>query len=959
MSEKRLVHFGWREAESARAGSVYGGGTAGWESRTPLDALYIGLGIFSQLERETIQSLVKRDTSPGIPEAIDKLFMDIGNINRKSMAEIKDVQVEEMAINLWNWAVSKRVGLDVSGEQRAKLRHVACKLICMCESADAPEEVIHRRILMNMKTGKEWVDVGNGVIADEFFQAAIDGLEQFYAKLMENCSSEPTVATQKCAVERDLFKVFSYQAESAIIQGDFQRASTCILRCKDMLMRLPKMVNYLLVLCYNFGVESHMLHKYEEGCFWLSQSYDIAKIDKSSVDPEMLAKVLRLLATVYLDWEVGENYDKALGAINLANKEHLNPAGVFLKIKILLKSKIANEELIEAVTDILHLDMTVDFCLSIAKLLMDREREFVGFHFLKMICEHFKTSENVGKALLYHIEILIQRKEEQLAKEMIEDIIIDQQAGRKMTTELIGYLHNLLWRKASKSYEVQDYAEALNWYYYSLRIYETDEMDGEFPKLKRNMASCYLHLKQVEKAKGAVTEAEQLDPGCIFTQFYMFKIAVLEGNCDSALEAITAFKDSLMAEDLGKNDIFTDSGSHGKLLGLAAQFALENGQQVAGEKALEYLALCSEDPEQVLTAVKCLCRLLVPKVSQMQESENKKMETDRLLTGLNTALVKFSQASVGKASTSDSRINEAHWFRKIAWNLAVQCSKDPVTMREFFMLSYKLSQFCPSDEVILIAQKTCLLMATSVDLEQARRASTAFEQTRYLNCALEQIHECRDIWNLLKETGDFSNDPCETLLLLYEFEVKAKKNDPLLDSFLEPMWDLPHLESKTLETIASLAMETPAHYPSIAVNALKRALLLYQKKESIDVLKYSNCMHKLVNLLVPEGVPKEEICPLEELWGFFDDALSFISHTEGYPEMEVLWLMIMSWNTGIFMYGNGMYVSAEKWCGLSLRFLDHLGSLKKVYETQVNILYSELVETLDKKKRSHFYMKRN
>lgn len=50
--------------------------------------------------------------------------------------------------------------------------------------------------------------------------------------------------------------------------------------------------------------------------------------------------------------------------------------------------------------------------------------------------------------------------------------------------------------------------------------------------------------------------------------------------------------------------------------------------------------------------------------------------------------------------------------------------------------------------------------------------------------------------------GDISNDPSETLLLLYEFEVKAKMNDPLLDSFLEPIWELPYLESKTFETIA-------------------------------------------------------------------------------------------------------------------------------------------------------------
>lgn len=50
--------------------------------------------------------------------------------------------------------------------------------------------------------------------------------------------------------------------------------------------------------------------------------------------------------------------------------------------------------------------------------------------------------------------------------------------------------------------------------------------------------------------------------------------------------------------------------------------------------------------------------------------------------------------------------------------------------------------------------------------------------------------------------GDFSRDPCETLLILYEFEVRAKLNDPLLDHFLEPVWELPTLESKAFETIA-------------------------------------------------------------------------------------------------------------------------------------------------------------
>uniref|UniRef100_A0A8C5UW20 Protein ZIP4 homolog n=1 Tax=Microcebus murinus TaxID=30608 RepID=A0A8C5UW20_MICMU len=876
---------------------------------------------------EIVENLIGNDNSPSIPEAIDTLFMDIANMNRESMAEIQDAQVEEMAVNLWNWAVTKRVGLLINEEQKTKLCHVACKLVCMYEGSVASEEAIRRQILMNMKTGKGWVNVGNALIADEFFQAAMASVEQLYVILMQKSSSEAHLTMQKIAIEKDLFKVLSYQAESAIAQGDFQRASTCVLRCKDMLMRLPKMTRYLHILCYNFGVETHKQNKYEESSFWLSQSYDIGKMDKNSLGPEMLAKVLRLLATTYLDCDDKEYYDKALCAINLANKEHLNPAGLFLKMKILLKGETANEELLEAVMEILHFDMSLDFCLNIATLLMDHERESVGFYFLKIICEHFKSSENIGKALVLYIDMLLQKKEEPLAKEKIEEIILGHQTGKQLTTELVDWLHSILWKKAAISFEVQNYADALHWYCYSLRFYSSDHTDLNLAKLQRNMASCYLHLKQVDKAKEAVTEAERHDPTNIFTQFYIFRIAILEENSDRALQAITTLKNLLTDKELEDNDLLTDRSSPTVLLSLAAQFALENGQQIVAGKALEYLAQHSEDPQEVLTALK-------------------KKEMDRLLTCLNIALQKFGQPFDEETSTLDSRTDEAHWFRKIAWNLAVQSDDDPVTMREFFILSYKLSQFCPSDQVILIAQKTCLLMAAAVDLEQGRKASTTFEQVMLLNRALEQIHKYNDIWNLLKQTGDFSNDPCETLLLLYEFEVKAKMNDPSLDSFLESVWELPHLESKTFETIASLAMEMPAYYPSIAVKALKRALVLHKKQESIDVLKYSTCcliiMGHSTDIDSATMSCNSNNCKTCTVFGF----------QEGYPETEILWLMIKSWNTGIFMYSRSKYVSAEKWCELALRFLDHLGSLKRSYETQMNVLYGKLVEALDKKKGS-------
>lgn len=45
--------------------------------------------------------------------------------------------------------------------------------------------------------------------------------------------------------------------------------------------------------------------------------------------------------------------------------------------------------------------------------------------------------------------------------------------------------------------------------------------------------------------------------------------------------------------------------------------------------------------------------------------------------------------------------------------------------------------------------------------------------------------------------------------------------------------------------------------------------------------------------------------------------------------------MTRAWNTGISQYSVGRYKAAEQWCGLAMRFLGHLGTLKSSYESQV------------------------
>ncbi|MGH0164375.1 UNVERIFIED_CONTAM: hypothetical protein FKN15_061509 [Acipenser sinensis] len=613
--------------------------------------------------KELSQELVQKQILGNVDEIIDKLFSEVSCLDSQNAVKIQEPQVEESAINLWNWAVTEHVGSAINGEQRAKVRHVACRLAYACETTDPKEGAIRRQILMAIKTGRSWLDTKKPASADVFFSLAVKNLELLYGRLKTRSDGQSDLNIPKGDVEKDLFRVHSYQAESAVAQADHQQAVSYVQRCKDMLLRLPK--------------------------------------------------------------------------------------------------------------------------------------------------------------------------------------------------------------------EARNYSEALQWYNYSLSFYSAGQMEQNLAKLQRNRASCFLHLQQLDK-------------------FSVYKIAVLENDADKALEAVRVM--GKLAENPMQNEdrLLASESAGSNLLILAAQIALENDQQDAAMKALEYLCQQSQDSGQVFIALRCLVRLVLSKMGTITEEKR------------------------------DTNLDILRSYLKMAWNSALQCEDTPGMMRDFFVLSYQISQFCPSEKAILVGQKTCLLMAAAASLELARIPSESIEQ---------HLPYCH--LSALNSKGDFSKDPTDTLLLLYEFEARAKLNDPKLETVLESVLELQQIETKTLETIASLAMEPPAHFPSLCKKALRIALSLHRKRPDSDILRCSQCLHSLIQLSLPTGVLEVESRVLEEVWGYYEEALLIISSTHGeFPEVEILWLLTRAWNTGILLYSLAQYTEAEKWCGLGMSFLRHLGSLQASYESQ-------------------------
>lgn len=51
------------------------------------------------------------------------------------------------------------------------------------------------------------------------------------------------------------------------------------------------------------------------------------------------------------------------------------------------------------------------------------------------------------------------------------------------------------------SSQTRNYAEALQWYNYSLSFFKAGQLDPNLAKLQRNRVSCFLQLKQLEKVR--------------------------------------------------------------------------------------------------------------------------------------------------------------------------------------------------------------------------------------------------------------------------------------------------------------------------------------------------------------------------------------------------------------------------------------------------------------------------
>ncbi|XP_065057909.1 testis-expressed protein 11-like [Rhopilema esculentum] len=267
-------------------------------------------------------------------------------------------------------------------------------------------------------------------------------------------------------------------------------------------------------------------------------------------------------------------------------------------------------------------------------------------------------------------------------------------------------------------------------------------------------------------------------------------------------------------------------------------------------------------------------------------------------------------------------------------------------MFSYFVLCFELSQLIPT-KCNKVQQRTCLLMASAAGIETSKNATDENEKMRILNDVVSYIQKCERIYqeSVQDQPQSGKTDLTLPMLICLEFEAKARLGYKSTETIIDKAKDLHSIDAKTFETIAATALEiSPKHNPE-GIKALKMAIKCHLEDQRTDYLQLSKDLHTLVNISINEGGNSNPQSK-EETYQYYQNILEIIQKApkNSYPEMEILWLMTKAWNCGVHLFSAHEFDACERWCGMAMKFLDQLDTLKSNYTSHMTSVFAEILE---------------
>ncbi|RUS90716.1 hypothetical protein EGW08_001520, partial [Elysia chlorotica] len=641
--------------------------------------------------------------------------------------------LEKLAVQLWNKTVILKTKENIKKQLYGQLRHISFQVIAFLNESGGDPASLKKQVMMGLKTARAWIDVKEFLCAEHILhsvQEIIQRLQRSYVQIKNSAETPGDEDKLLSNTAKDLFYVLCLKAEVKFLQGQNAEAITAVKKAEEIMSSFPDEAFNLSMLCYNFGVDCYQSKDYSTGVSWLRESCSINK-DIVESSPKIQARTLRLLANCYIEAKCEDWRESALNAVTLANQKYPHVAGLYVRLQLLLEPRESDASVQHALEELIHHpNFDVDLCINALRLLKNSQRSETVFNMRQELLQRFERQENIGIVLVTLLDTFLQAPHMSMAHSFAEECITAHNTGRRLEDATLKQFHIFFWTKAAQHFEKKEYEKAATWYNYSLSLYPSmSASEPNLAKLQRNLANCYFNLGEHTKALAAIEVSERCDPRDAHTQFIIFKVSLEQGNFEKAMGSLKLLVECV-ENDLEAADI--------NIICVAAQTALEQNRTELALLALECLVSYSNKVKQVLTGLMCLLRLLLKQMENNSTSVDKKQLMCHIRTAFNKIL---SARDQGKMPTAEVE-EDATWFMRIAWNLALQCKDDPFCMKEFFNLCFQLLSLCPQTAANFHRHQNCLIMSCAACLQLAREPQYK-PQLDLLEEVLQHIEEYR------------------------------------------------------------------------------------------------------------------------------------------------------------------------------------------------------------------------
>lgn len=822
------------------------------------------------------------------------------------------------------------------------------------------KEFILTTLKFAAKTGKIWLELKQESKAQNCWKEALRIWDCYKDLGIDN-----VCLTELRTLE---FCLYCWIAESSLNMSNIVESEGCLLRAYDIINSLNQenalspddqdlMSSELSLKLYNVGIFRYKEKAYQEAYSWSEKSIQIAEKCKL-VDKEVYAKILRMMTNCIIEihekssrkinlvTQTKEDLNKALRLVELANSTHPSVNGRLLVTKLywmLSQYEDGDEVYTKALEDRkLDADVHSSF-LSIAIKYGRKDIVSMGYNKLKSL---YSNSASIGNIHCIYLDYILNTlKDYNEAKKEMDSVIQSQKKNPILNLNVMKQMHYMSWQISIVFYDRKDYDVATDWFRRTLDIVVllNDEGDGKAQTL-RMIALCSYKSGNIDVALECANMSHSIDPNSLATNALLFEI-YLSLNNDNMLNNIVLNMSQL------SNSTEPDATS---ILEYLSRKAVDQGKDDTAENI--FLRLL-QSPTLHIDKVPALLKNAV-KLTYSQGSEkgwdHKRLQKllDFFLLGAtfmktNTLLDLYSGYSTTKIT------DELKWLIGVTWNCGVQCNRDGILdlAYKFFSEAYRLSKTLysiSSSEEVSRSIRDSLFASAGTFLLNAR-------SDRYCVVMLDKTYKRLIKFKSGQVNSHSSNsnhmhieEPLEENIELLIIQCMIVKRDPNVISYIHNVKGA--LGSSALEAIASSASNFMLPY-EVEVDALKFALENHSKRlnDNISMDDKLSTLIKCISIfrkLITRSKSKDEsFHAFETVHAFIKIHASLIGVESPWLEKldaEIHWLVVESFNNGVYYWKLSKYDLSEKWMTMAISLIQYF-IRKEEIEPKIVAAYSEVL----------------